>query len=58
MIGRLRTTHPTEGYGVIVGYTKVDKRVKITSITDFAGKDIWRIMTPDIVQRFVYEILL
>ncbi len=57
MIGRLRTVHPTEGYCVIVSYTKVDKMVRITSITTFAGKDIWGQMTSEFIQRFKAEII-
>ena len=56
MIGRMRTTHPTEGYTVIVGYTKVNARVRITTITDADGTDIWNKMTSAIIQHFKAQI--
>ncbi len=58
MIGRLSTTHPTEGYGIVVGYTKVDKQVTITSITTFSGKDVWGNMTSSDIQELKKQIPL
>lgn len=51
MIGVLSTTHPTEGYGIIVRYTRVDWRMKITSITDSASKDVWGQMSSSDIQE-------
>lgn len=58
MIGKLRTTHPTEGYGVIVGYFKSGKNIRITSISDSSGKDIWGLMPSGIIQEFKQQILM
>lgn len=57
MIGILRTSHPAEGYGLIVRYTKVDGKVKINSITTFSGKDVWGQMTSEMIQGFKTQIL-
>lgn len=40
MIGVFRTTDPNTGQGVIIRYTRIDQRVRITGISDAAGMDI------------------
>lgn len=57
MIGRLRTTHPTEGYGIIAGFKVADNNIRITSISDSAGKDIFGSFTSEQIQELKRRIL-
>lgn len=41
MIGIFKTTDPNTGQGVVIRFTRIDNRVRITSICDAAGMDIW-----------------
>lgn len=50
MIGVFQTTHPTEGYGLVVRYTKVDRSIRITGITMAGGKDAWGSLTSEQIQ--------
>lgn len=56
MIGRFHTVHPNEGYGIIVGYRRIDRVITITSITDRSGKNVWGQMTSGTIQRLKSEI--
>lgn len=51
MIGVFRTIHPETGQGIVVRFTRINKNVRIYSITDSAGKDIWGTLTSEQIQK-------
>ncbi len=56
MIGRFETIHPTEGYKVILGYTKINKMIRLTSVTDGQGVDIWSKLSTREIQMMLAKI--
>lgn len=58
MIGRMRTTHPTEDYPVYVDYVRSGTHVRITAILNGDGKDIWGLFSSVHIQEFKRQILM
>ena len=57
MIGVFQTTDPNTGQGVIIRFTRVDSRVRITGIRDAAGMDIWGRFSSTQLQAFKADIV-
>lgn len=56
MIGTHRTVHPTEGYGIVIRFRRVDRNITFLSICDFSGIDIWGSLSSDQIQILRSEI--
>jgi len=56
MIGVFQTTDQNTGQRIVIRYTRVDMRVRITSISDAAGMDIWGRFSSVEIQAFKADI--
>ena len=56
MIGIFKTTDKKTGLRIIIRYTRVNSRVRITSICDAAGNDIFGRFTSEELQFFKADI--
>jgi len=56
MIGVFQTTDRNTGQRIVIRYTRVDSRVRITSICDVAGNDIFGRFTSEELQFFRADI--
>lgn len=56
MIGVFQTTDQNTGQRIVIRYTRVDMRVRITSICDAAGNDIWGRFSSVEIQAFKADI--
>ena len=56
MIGIFQTTDRNTGQRIVIRYTRVNMRVRITSICDAAGNDIFGRFTSEELQFFKADI--
>ena len=56
MIGIFKTTNPNTGQGIVIRFTRIDNRVRINSICDASGMDIWGRFSSAEIQVFKADI--
>lgn len=56
MIGIFKTTDQNTGQGIVIRFTRIDSRVRITSICDAAGMHIWGRFSSAEIQAFRADI--
>lgn len=57
MIGLFSTIDPESGQRIEIRYTRVNSRIRITSICDASGNDIWGQFSSEKLQSFKSDIL-